>query len=102
MSWDPDDRDQTAAKFELAATLNVPNRAPIFLIAGLREAAGGNTERETEQSEGLRFSSRFVPDGRTAVAMIQGAFKLSNSGGNVTARQGDLAQAGGGGPTKSP
>ena len=86
-----------------AATLNVPTGAAYFFNRrGSREV-----RVETPSANGAIRGTAFLltvrgPDGRTAVAMIQGAFELSNSGGNVTARQGDLAQAGAGGPTKSP
>jgi hypothetical protein len=85
-----------------SATLKVPSGAAYFFSRGKsREVA-----IETPSANGAIRGTAFLltvnsADGRTGVAMIEGVFELSNSGGRVTARQGDQAGAGSDGTTKS-
>jgi hypothetical protein len=84
------------------ATLNMPSGAAYFFNRrGSREV-----RVETPSANGAIRGTAFLltvrgAEGRTAVAMIQGSFELSNNGGGVTAQPGELAQSGAGAPAKS-
>ena len=86
-----------------SATLNVPSGAAYFFSQGGKSR---EVRVETPSANGAIRGTAFLltvdrADGQTAVAMIEGVFELSNSGGSVTARQGEKAQAGSAGPAKN-
>ncbi|MGZ4982612.1 MAG: FecR family protein [Chthoniobacterales bacterium] len=83
------------------ATLSLPKGSAFFFSRG---KSHGEVKIETPAANGAIRGTAFVlrvTPTDTAVSMIQGAFALSNSGGAVTAHEGQSADAGAGGsPTE--
>ena len=84
------------------ATLSIANGAAYFFNRGQSREVSLETPSANGAIRGTAFLVRVNrAGGQTAVAMIEGLFDLFNKGGSVTARQGELATAGAGGPGKN-
>ncbi len=82
-------------------TLSVPGGAAFFSNQGHSREVSVETPSANGAIRGTAFLLTVNPNGgQSEVSMIEGAFELSNSGGNVLARQGEQARAAGGGPAK--
>ncbi|MDQ6912373.1 MAG: FecR family protein [Verrucomicrobiota bacterium] len=87
-------KSPTAA--ESNATLNMPKGSAFFFSRGKSREVRIETPAANGAIRGTAFVLK-VTSAATAVSMIEGAFGLSNSGGAVTAREGQSANAGMGG-----
>lgn len=82
-------------------TLSVPGGAAFFSNQGHSREVSLETPSANGAIRGTAFLLTVNRNGgQSEVSMIEGVFELSNSGGNVTARQGEQARAAGGGPAK--
>ncbi len=78
------------------ATLDMPKGSAFFFSRGKSREVRIETPAANGAIRGTAFVLK-VTSAATAVSMIEGAFALSNSGGSVTAREGQSADAGAGG-----
>ena len=77
------------------ATLSVPRGAGYFFSQGQSHQVSVETPSANGAIRGTAFLLTVnAVNGRTAVAMIEGAFELSTNGGSIIARQGEKARAG--------
>ncbi len=82
-------------------TLSVPGGAAFFANEGNSREIGVETPSANGAIRGTAFLLTVDRNGgQSEVSMIEGAFELSNAGGNVTARKGEQARAAEGGPAK--